>query len=68
LGSIWWAIIYDLSFDGFKTYLIFISLPKNLVYLIPQSIIQFIILKLVARPCGAYGLIDNRISENISII
>ncbi len=66
-GSIWWSIMYSLSFEGFKTYLLFISLPKNIVYLLPQSILLFIVLKAVARPLSAFGLIDYRIKDHITI-
>lgn len=68
LGSIWWAIIYDLNFEAFQTYILFISLPKNLVYLLPQSILLYFILKASARPISSFGLIDSRIGENVSII
>lgn len=68
LGSIWWAMLYDLNMDGMMTYLLFISLPKNLIYLIPQSLLLYVILKAVARPLSSYGIIDETIGQNISII
>jgi len=68
LGSIWWAMLYDLNFEAMMTYMLFISLPKNLIYLIPQSIILYVILKAVARPLSACGIIDQKIGENITLI
>ena len=68
LGSIWWAIVYNLNFDGFVAYVMLISIPKNLVYLLPQAILLFLFLKICAKPIGAFGLIDERIAENVSII
>lgn len=68
LGSVWWAIINGLNMDAFWSYVIVIALPKNLVYLLPQSILLYIVLKAVCRPIAAFGLIDERIGENVSII
>lgn len=68
LGSIWWSMLYDLNFEGMMTYLLFISLPKNLIYLIPQSLILFLILKAVARPLSACGILDEKIGENVTLI
>lgn len=68
LGSIWWAIVYNLNFDGFVAYVMLISIPKNLVYLLPQAILLFLFLKICAKPIGAFGVIDERIAENVSII
>ena len=68
LGSIWWSVINKFTFDAFVTYMTIISLPKNLLYLLPQSILLFIVLKLVSKPICAYGLMDPKIKENISIL
>lgn len=68
LGSLWWAIVYKLSFEAFLSYVAIIALPKNLVYLLPQSILLYIVLKAVARPLSSFGLIDERIRNNISLI
>lgn len=45
LGSIWWGIIIGLTIQQSLNYALFISLPKNIIYLIPQSLVLFIILK-----------------------
>lgn len=45
LGSIWWGIVSGLTFDQAMNTLLFISLPKNIFYLIPQSLLLFIVLK-----------------------
>ncbi len=68
LGSIWWAMVYQLNHEAFQTYFLLIALPKNLLYLLPQSILLYIILRVICRPLAHYGLIDERIGENVSII
>lgn len=45
LGSIWWGIVVGLTKDQTINYALFISLPKNLLYLIPQSIVLYIVIK-----------------------
>ena len=68
LGSIWWAIINGLNMEAFLSYVMVIALPKNLVYLFPQSVLLYIVMKAVCHPISSFGLIDERIGENVSII
>ncbi|MGM9969552.1 MAG: folate family ECF transporter S component [Anaeroplasma sp.] len=68
LGSIWWSIINSFTFDAFVTYTLVISFPKNLIYLLPQSILLFIVLKAVARPAAQFNLIEQSVRDNIAII
>ena len=67
LGSIWWSIMYDLTYDAYLTYMLTISLPKNILYLLPQSILLFIVLKAMARPLCQLNLIDERIKDHVTI-
>ncbi len=67
LGTIWWSMIYDLSYDAAISYMMLISLPKNIVYLLPQSIVLFVILKALARPLSSFGLVDAKITDNITL-
>ncbi len=67
LGAFWWKIIYSLDWDAYQTYIILTALPKNILYLLPQSILLFVFFKALARPLAAFGLIDQRISENIRL-
>jgi ECF transporter S component (folate family) len=67
LGTIWWAIIYDLSYDAAMSYLISIALPKNIIYLLPQSIVLFIVIKALGKPLSSFGLVDERITDNITL-
>lgn len=67
LGSLWWKIIYNLNYDAYITYLLTISLPKNILYLLPQSIILFVLFKLLSKPLASFNLIDKKVSENITL-
>lgn len=67
LGSLWWKIIYNLDWDAYRTYVFLTSLPKNILYLLPQSLLLFILFKAIARPLGSFGLIEEEISENVRL-
>ncbi|MDE6407384.1 MAG: folate family ECF transporter S component, partial [Anaeroplasmataceae bacterium] len=67
LGSLWWKMIYNLDWDAYLTYMSLTSLPKNILYLLPQSILLFILFKAISKPLASFGLIDQRVSENISL-
>lgn len=66
-GSLWYSIMYNLNFDQYVTYITIISLPKNLLFLLPQSILLFIVLKAMTRPLYAFGLIDLKVKENVTV-
>ncbi len=66
IGSISRAIMLGLGYDAFMTYLLTISLPKNLVYLLPQSLLLFFVLKAVVNPLYHMNLVDERVKANFS--
>lgn len=66
IGSFCRAFVYGLSRDAMYAYMIGISLPKNLVYLLPQSLLLYFVLKAVTVPMSAMNLINPKIAENIS--
>ena len=66
LGSILWADVTNLSNDALKTYFLTLSLPKNVVYLIPQSVIMYLIFKALAPAFKALNIIDPRICDDIN--
>ena len=68
LGSLWWKILYGLTLEGFYSYLFFIALPKNIVYLLPQSILLYFVLKIIIKPLSQLNLIDKEISKNVTLI
>ena len=67
VGSICWAFIFNLNLNQTMTYLLTTSLPKNLVYLLPQSIVLFIVLKAILRPVAAFKLADEKIAKTVSL-
>jgi ECF transporter S component (folate family) len=68
LGTIWWSMLYKLSYEATITYLFTIALPKNIIYLLPQSIVLYIIIKAMAGPLKMFNLLDEEIADNITIL
>lgn len=66
VGSLCYAFLYKFNADALLTYIMTVSLPKNLLYLIPQSLVLFFVIKAVSMPMSAVGLIDSEIAENVS--
>ena len=67
LGSYWWWIISSKSFHLFD-YMIFVSLPKNLLYLIPQSLLLYFVLKVLMRVFKQANVIYSDICDNVRFI
>lgn len=69
MGSLWYCIVYigDFTLDSYVTYVTIISLPKNLIYLLPQTILLFIVLRAMTRPFAAFGLIDQRVRDHVTL-
>lgn len=68
IGSICWGIVVNYNFQQTMGYMLLLSLPKNIVYLIPQSILLYLVLKAVLPIIARSKLIDERIAKNISLI
>jgi ECF transporter S component (folate family) len=66
IGSISRAIMLGLGYDAFMAYMLTISLPKNIVYLLPQSLLLFFVLKAIANPLYHMNLIDEKVKANFS--
>ena len=66
VGSLCYAFILGFDFQALLTYIVTISFPKNLLYLIPQSLVLYCVIKSVSIPLSKIGLIDSEIAENIS--
>lgn len=67
LGSLWWAIIYNFKGEQYLVYFTMIALPKNLIYLLPQSIVLYLVFKALGRVFKATNLLSNEITDNISL-
>ncbi|MGM9971322.1 MAG: folate family ECF transporter S component [Anaeroplasmataceae bacterium] len=66
IGGISWGIISDFNVNQTLVYMATISLPKNLVYLLPQSLVIYIVIKALSKPLSLMGFIDSEIADNIS--
>lgn len=62
------SITSDTFLATFKAYALLYSLPKNLIYLLPQTIVLFIFFKLIIPIITHFNLIDKRIKNSITII
>ena len=76
LGSFLQAFIYiqmgtispEIYMQTVSVYMLTFELPKNIVYLIPQTMLLFIIFKSLIPVLSRYKLIDSKIKDNITII
>lgn len=66
LGSLCWGDVADLSAAATRTYMFTLSIPKNVVYLLPQSIAIWLVFKALAPAFKALGVIDSRICDDIN--
>lgn len=68
LGTIWWGIINSFTtFEQYFIYFISISLVKNLVYLIPQSVLLFILIKALMPVFLRSRMIDEKIASHVTL-
>ena len=68
LGSIWWSLLNNFTYEQFRVYVLVTSLPKNLFYLLPQSLLQFLFLKFVSNPACQSNIIDQKQREYIRFL
>ena len=62
------SISQESLFEAYKIYALAYSLPKNIVYLLPQSILLFIIIKTLAPALERMGFLPKNSSKSISLI
>ena len=55
-------------FETFKAYALLYSLPKNLVYLLPQSFVLYLVFKLVIPILSRFNLVDEKLRKSLTII
>ena len=65
-GSILWGDVASLNHDATMTYFYTVSLPKNIVYLLPQSALLYLVFKAVVPILKTLGYVDERISDDLS--
>lgn len=66
LGSLCWGDVADLSREATRTYMFSLSIPKNVVYLLPQSIAIWLFFKALAPALKALLIVDSRICDDIN--
>ena len=47
-------------FEKVKYYILLLSLPKNTIYLLPQSLLLFAVLKVITPVLARYRIIDKK--------
>lgn len=74
-GSILYTIVFTEFklfskefFDFVKSYAILVSLPKNIFYLLPQSLLLYFVIKRVAPILNHFELMDDRIYHHIKLL
>lgn len=69
MGAFLWGSFADLSYEGTIQYMYTISLPKNIIYLIPQALFMYFFLRLSVPLMVRTGLVPkNVIREKESIL
>ena len=66
IGTLCKSFTDALNYEQAMVYVLTISLPKNLVYLLPQSLLLFFVLKAVTIPLSALNVINPQIAESVS--
>lgn len=67
LGSIWYSLMVGNSWAQTKIYMFTIAYPKNIAYLVPQSIVLFLVLKAVSPILYSNKFISQEVLDNILI-
>ena len=68
IGGISWGIVAGYNMTQTLYYMLLFSLPKNLIYLIPQSLLLFAVFKLLMPVLSRFGLINKKIADQIKLI
>ncbi len=66
LGSFLWADVADLSASAMKTYMLTLEIPKNVLYLLPQTFIIYLVFKALSPALKALGIVDFRICDDLN--
>ena len=68
IGSLCFGIISNYDFNQTLLYMLTISLPKNILFLIPQSLLLYIVFKGIIPILSKFKYIDSRIEKNITLL
>ncbi len=68
LGSIWWGQVSGFNHEQTLNYMLIMSLPKNLFYLIPQSLLMYLLIKALVKPLSVSNIISNEQANTIKFL
>ena len=68
LGSIWWGQVSSFTYEQTLNYMLIMSLPKNLFYLIPQSLLMYLLIKALVKPLSVSNIINYKQAETIKFL
>ncbi len=69
LGGIWYGVISKFSsFQQYRLYILTVSLPKNLLYLLPQTFILFMVVKMIMPYLYKNNMVSDYTFENVGIM
>ena len=61
LGSIFWGILFNYDLSTTYAYMWLYELPKNIIFLIPQALLLFIVLRAVTPILVRFNLVDKNV-------
>lgn len=67
-GSFCFGWMYGYNKEVIFSYMLLVSLPKNLVYLLPQSILLYYVIKVVSPILYHFRLMDEKIYKNMHFV
>ena len=68
IGSIAYGFDVKFNFDQTLIYMLTISIPKNILFLIPQSLLLYIVFKAIIPILSKFKYIDPKIEKNITLL
>lgn len=68
IGSLSWGFVAGYTWEQTWAYLLLLSLPKNLVYLLPQSILLYLVVKALSPVLVRFRYLQESVANNISLI
>lgn len=63
LGTYWLSEMFSYTSEMSKSYMLYISLPKNIFYLIPQTLLLFMVFKYIMPVFNKLGIIEDEYKD-----
>ena len=68
IGTIAQAVVANFTYEQAITYMSIAVIPKNIIFLMPQSILLYLLFKLITPVLSKYNYIDDKISKSINLV